>query len=56
MSVYARVTRVLPWILTKIQTGECGWIKDAALRREEKNKKAKKIKRPEYEYEYAHKT
>ena len=54
--MYARVTRVLAWILQKIQTGECGWIKDAALRRDEKNKKAKKIKRPDYEYAYEHET
>ena len=29
--MYARVTKAIPWILSKIQTGECGWIKDAAL-------------------------
>ena len=25
-TVFARVTKVMPWILTKIQTGECGYI------------------------------
>jgi hypothetical protein len=25
-TVFARVTKVMPWILSKIQTGECGYI------------------------------
>ena len=40
--MYARVTKVLAWILPIIQPGECGWIKDAALRRGEKIKNVKK--------------
>ena len=40
--MYARVTRVLEWILRIIQPGECGRYKDAALRKGEKIKKGKK--------------
>ena len=36
--MYARVTKVLAWILPIIQSGECGRLKDA-LRRAEKIKK-----------------
>ena len=38
--MYARVTKVLAWILPIIQSGECGQYKDA-LRRAEKIKKSK---------------
>ena len=27
-TVFARVTRIMPWLLSRIQTGECGYIKD----------------------------
>ena len=40
--MYARVTKVLAWILPIIQSGECGRYKDAALRRGEKIKNVKK--------------
>ena len=40
--MYARVTKVLAWILPIIQSGECGRYKDAALRKGEGIKKAKK--------------
>ena len=44
MSVYARVTRVLAWILPIIQSGECGRYKDANLMRAEKIEKLKNQK------------
>ena len=40
--MYARVTKALAWILPIIQSGECGKYKDAALRKGERIKKAKK--------------
>ena len=42
--MYARVTKVLAWILPIIQSGECGRLKDA-LRRAAKIKKLKDQKR-----------
>ena len=43
--MYARVTKVLAWILPIIQSGECGRYKDAYLRRAEKIKKSTNQKR-----------
>ena len=43
--MYARVTRVLAWILPIIQSGECGWFKEAELRKAEKRKKEQNQKR-----------
>ena len=49
--MFARVTKVLPWILPIIQTGECGWpgIKDEMVRQAKtaaaRAKKIKKAKR-----------
>jgi hypothetical protein len=40
--VYARVTSALAWILPIIQSGECGRYKDAAQRKGERIKKAKR--------------
>ena len=31
--VYARITKVMPWILHKIQRGECGYIGDVVRKK-----------------------
>ena len=43
--MYGRVTEAMPWILRKIQPGECVAIRNEMNRRAEKNKKSKNQKR-----------
>ena len=42
--MYARVTKVLAWILPIIQSGECGWIKNVYIPYVEAKKKAERDK------------